>query len=152
MALIPLRRPHSALFELQPLESRVFLSADAATPAADAVPFAATAAVQPAVSLQALAPADVLTKGMRQNLLNHWTGVNRASLQAKLNANQLGAFDAALLEYMRERPGQTFVFKQSDVGEIVDFINDELSTAFVIGHADDLVAHRFPEQGNSDSY
>jgi hypothetical protein len=147
-AVAPPRRCSAAGFEFQPLESRVFLSGS--------IPSAADQPIDPSAAVSAtidkLAPADLLTKAVRQNLLNHWSGENRASLQAKLNANQLGAFDAALLEYMRERPGQTFVFRQSDVAGIVNFINGNLSTDFTVGHADDLVAHRFPEQGNSDAY
>lgn len=150
MAVTAPRRAYSAGFVLQPLESRLLLSGNET--AAVEAPSPAAAAPLAVPSAAAVAPADLLSKAVRQNLLNHWSGENKASLQAKLNANRLGAFDAALLEYMRERPGQTFVFKQSDVGDIVDFINDELSTAFVIGHADDIVAHRFPEQGNSDEY
>src|SRR4051812_12586215 len=65
-------------FELQPLERRVLF----------AVP--------------------VITKAMRQELVNHWTGSNKAELQAKLDANKPGAFDGLLLNYMATRGGNTF--------------------------------------------
>src|SRR5688572_33019380 len=130
--MIPPRRSCSAGFELQPLESRLFLSAVAPATAEDVL---SAAALEQGATPQAVAPTELLTKAVRQNLLNHWTGPNKQSLQDKLNVNQLGAFDAALLEYLRERPGQTYYWKQSDVGKIVSFINDELSTGFLIGHA-----------------
>ncbi|HEV2292486.1 MAG TPA: alginate lyase family protein [Tepidisphaeraceae bacterium] len=147
MALTSRARSYTADFALQPLESRLFLSGGAAPVVALRPPEAGALA-----AVAALAPADLLSKAARQNLLDHWSGENRASLQAKLNANQLGAFDAALLEYMQKRPGQTFVFKQSDVAGIVSFINENLPTGATIRRADHLVAHRFPEQGNSSEY
>jgi hypothetical protein len=53
---------------------------------------------------------------------------------------------------MRTRPGQSFIWQQPDVPKLIAFIKDNLDTALVIRHGDDLVAHRFPEQGNSDAY
>src|SRR4051794_6075752 len=97
-------------------------------------------------------PADLLTKTVRQNLLNHWSGTNKAALQAKLDANKLGAFDDALLAYMQGRGGQTFFWNQSDIAGIVSFINTNLATATTIGHADDIVAHKFPPQSGSTTY
>src|SRR5438552_486448 len=97
-------------------------------------------------------PSDLLTKTVRQNFLNHWSGSNKADLQAKLDANKLGAFDDALLAYMQARGGQTFFWNLSDIAGIVSFINTNLATASTIGHADDIVAHKFPQQSGSATY
>ena len=99
----------------------------------------------------AAAPSDVLTKALRQNLLNHWNGPNKADLQAKLDANKMGAFDGALLSYMQSRPGNTFFWNTSDVTGIKNFINSKLATSSTISNANNLVAHRFPN-GNSEVY
>src|SRR5207237_10233457 len=88
----------------------------------------------------------------RQTLLDHWNGANKADLQAKLDAGKMGAFDDLLLSYMKARAGQTFFWKTSDVSSIVSFINTNLDAGPTISHADDSVAHRFPAQGNSDTY
>ncbi|MEO6435545.1 MAG: alginate lyase family protein, partial [Tepidisphaeraceae bacterium] len=117
---------------------------------------AAAASVAPAIVPSAAliaqtAPADLLTRGIRQQLLKHWTGPNKAELQAKLDANKLGAFDGLLLDYVKRRAGGTFFWKTSDVAGIKSFINSNLDTASVIRNADHIVAHRFPN-GNSAVY
>ncbi|MGB7158099.1 MAG: alginate lyase family protein [Tepidisphaeraceae bacterium] len=142
------RRWHAPLFELQSLESRRFLSGNVpAVVESPAMPRIAEfdAAATPA-------PSTLLTKGARQKLLNHWNGPNKAELQAQLDAGRSGAFDERLLAYMKSRAGQAFFWKTSDTSEIVSFIKENLATARTIEHADDIVAHRFPEQGNSDAY
>jgi hypothetical protein len=97
------------------------------------------------------APSDVLTKAIRQELLNHWNGSNKTTLQAKLDANQLGAFDGALLSYMTSRGGQSFFWNTSDVAGIKSFVNANLSTSTTISNANNVVAHKFPN-GNSSVY
>src|SRR5436190_449681 len=57
-------------------------------------------------TLLSTTPASVLTKAIRQDLLNHWSGSNKAYLQTKLDNNQMGAFDGNLLSYMQARAGQ----------------------------------------------
>lgn len=114
---------HANLFQLQPLEKRVFLSAT---------------------------PSSVLTKAMRQEIIDHWVGSNKATLQTKLNTGN-GAFDNSLLGYMTARSGNTFFWKTSDVAGIQDFINNNLDPATVISNANHIVAHQFPD-GNSASY
>ncbi|HYO09225.1 MAG TPA: alginate lyase family protein [Tepidisphaeraceae bacterium] len=138
--------------QLQPLERRVFLAATPAPAAPPAEAQARSATIAPAaITTQAVAPSDVLTRAARQDLLDHWNGPNRADLQAKLNANKLGAFDGALLAYMRSRAGNTFFWNTADVPKIKEFINTKLATASVISNADHVVAHRFPN-GNSENY
>src|SRR6187402_1235792 len=68
------RRSGSAVFELQVLESRVFLSVTAPAAADDV---AHVAAIEQGATPQAAAPSELLTKAVRQNLLNHWTGPNK---------------------------------------------------------------------------
>src|SRR5687767_3389965 len=107
-------------FELQPLEMRVLF----------AVP--------------------TLTKGMRQELLNHWTGSNKAELQAKLDANKPGAFDGLLLNYMATRPGNTFFWNTGDIDEIRDFVMEpNIATSTLITRADSIVDHMFPNGATS---
>src|SRR4051794_2004612 len=83
-------------FELQSLESRVLLSGETVT------------------------PATVLTKAMRQSLLAHWDGPNKAALTDLLAQSKLGAFDSNLLNYMIGRDasgsGPKFFFQAADAG------------------------------------
>jgi hypothetical protein len=123
----------------------MFLSSTA-FPATAFIPPGGAATVAPFA-----APADVLTKAVRQELVNNWTGSNKAELQAKLNENKMGAFDGLLLDYMINRSGQTFFWKSTDVAGIVQFFKDNFSTSSTISNADNIVAHRFPN-GNSGTY
>lgn len=109
-------------FELQPLERRVLFAA----------------------------PSEVLTKGIRQELLNHWTGSNKAELQAKLDANKPGAFDGLLLNYMVTRGGNTFFWNTADVAGIRDFVTaPNIATSTPIARADSIVDHMFPNGATS---
>src|SRR5690242_3626978 len=94
-------------------------------------------------ALFAAAPSDVLTKAVRQDLLNHWNGSNKSTLQADLTANNLSAFDTHLLSYMTARAGQSFFWKTSDVAGIKSFINTNLATSGTISNADHIVSHMF---------
>ncbi|HEX8522100.1 MAG TPA: alginate lyase family protein [Tepidisphaeraceae bacterium] len=139
-------------FQMQTLEKRTLMSiapalySDLRAPlAADWVQMQAQALSQPTV-------ASLLTKAVRQDLLNHWSGSNKSSLQSLLNANNLSGFDAALLTYMQNRAGQTFYWNSADVAGNVSWIQTNLNTAGTIANADAILAHKFPEQGNSASY
>src|SRR4029078_13717530 len=77
---------------------------------------------------------------------NHLQTANEAYLQTKLNNNQFGAFDGALLDYMKTRAGQSFFWNTSDVAGIKTFINTNLATSTVISHADSLVANNCPDE------
>src|SRR6478752_9171153 len=83
-----------AMFQIQPLESRTLLSGETLT------------------------PATVLTKAMRQDLLAHWNGSNKAQLTDLLAQNKPGAFDSNLLNYMIARDaggtGPHFFFQSGD--------------------------------------
>jgi hypothetical protein len=139
--------------EFQSLEARKLLSvalgnfdspyrAPLATVSVGATPSALT---QPTVS-------SLLTKTIRQNLLNNLNLANKADLQAKLNENKMGAFDTLLLTTMQSRAGQTFYWNTSDVTANVNWITTNLNTATTVSNADSVVSHLFPEQGNSTSY
>jgi len=94
-------------FELQPLERRVLF----------AVP--------------------TITKAMRQELVSHWTGSNKAELQAKLDANKPGAFDGLLLNYMATRSGNTFFWNTGDVAGIRSFVNEPNIEAYLTSRSND---------------
>jgi hypothetical protein len=107
-------------FELQPLEQRLLF----------AVP--------------------TITKAMRQDLLAHWNGANKADLQAKLDANKPGAFDGLLLNYMATRGGSTFFWNTADIPGIRTFVNEpNIATSTLIARADNIVAHKFPNGATS---
>ena len=72
-----MRRCRDNCFSLTPLEKRIFLS---------------------------VTPSSVLTKAMRQEIIDHWVGSNKSTLQTKLNTGN-GAFDSSLLGYMTARAG-----------------------------------------------
>ena len=75
------------------------------------------------------APGDVLTKGIRQELLDQLDVPSKDYLQTKLNNNQMGAFDGGLLDYMTNRAGQSFFWNTGDVAGIKSFINTNLATS-----------------------
>src|SRR6266487_2515647 len=112
----------SNCFDLQPLEKRVLFAS----------------------------PSTVLTHAMRQEIIDHWSGSNKATLQTKLNTGN-GAFDGYLLTYMQGRAGTTFFWNTSDVAGIKSFVNSNLSTSTTVSNADHIVAHQFPN-GNSSVY
>src|SRR5688572_22663286 len=110
-----------------------------------------SATLAPLAAAVAAAPADLLTKALRQELVNRWSGPNKAELQSRLDQNKMGAFDQILLDYMKARPGNTFYWNTSDVAAIQDFINAKLATSNTINNANSIVDHRFPN-GNSEVY
>jgi hypothetical protein len=137
-----------AIFQLQTLEQRMFLSV--AVPAASSGAADASGATFATAAINAT-PPDLLTKALRQQIVDRWNGSNKASLQTLLNQNKMGAFDGALLDYMKARTGNTFYWNRGDVAGIQDFINANLATSNTINNANSIVAHRFPD-GNSEVY
>jgi hypothetical protein len=139
-------------FVMQDLEARKMLSIAPALTTTMRAPLGNVAGLE--MHAQALTQPTVsslLSKAIRQDIINHWGGANKAFLQTKLNTGN-GAFDGALLAYMQSRAGQTFYWNPSDVAGNVSWIQTNLNTAGVLANADDILAHRFPEQGNSASY
>ena len=112
-------------FELSPLESRVLL---------------------------AVTPASVLTKDIRQSLLDHLTVSNKSTLQSKLTANDLAGFDTALLSYMKARSSTHFFFQLADVAGISSYITSNVGQGGADTRANEIVAHKFPQQTSSTDY
>src|SRR5262249_29399367 len=97
------------------------------------------------------APSDVLTKSIRQTLLNHWNGSNKTTLPADLNAKKVTSFANDPPGYMQGRVGDYFFWQTSDVSGIKSFINTNLDTSTTIDNANHLLNHQFPN-GNSETY
>src|SRR5205809_8017756 len=89
------------------------------------------------------APSDVLTHAIRQSIIDHWSGGNKATLQTKLNTSN-AAFDNYLLGYMSGRAGNTFFWNTGDVAGIKTFVNANISTSTTVSNADHIVSHMFP--------
>src|SRR4051812_7912078 len=121
-----------AAFAIQQLESRTLLSGETLT------------------------PATVLTKAMRQDLLAHWDGANKAALADLLAQKKYGAFDANLMNYMVARDaagtGPHFFFKSGDADGIASYVQLHLSTANTVAHADAVLSHLFPQQDSASTY
>ena len=99
-------RSHNTRFAVEPLESRCLLSGMPNFSSSYHGPLPGNA-----VHLSALTQptvASLLSKAVRQDLLNHLTLSNKSDLQAKLDQNKMGAFDGLLLSTMQGRAGQTF--------------------------------------------
>src|SRR5437868_6841705 len=94
-----------SLFELQPLEARLLLTTT---------------------------PASVLTKPIRQDLLNHWNGSNKATLQNLLNQNKVSVFDSTLLSYMTSRSGPNFYFDPANAATNASYLQANFTTATTI--------------------
>jgi hypothetical protein len=121
---MPAVRPQSAdRFEIQPLEARVMLAAT---------------------------PGSVLTKQMRQTLLNNMSINIKSSLQTKLNSNDLAGFDTQLLSYMNTRTSGQFYFTPADVTTYVSYITSNLNVSDVTGRADDVLQNLYPLQDDAN--
>src|SRR2546429_7426556 len=105
------------LFDLQPLEPRLLL---------------------------ATTPASVLSKSIRQDLLNHWSGSNKAALQSLLNQSKVSVFDSTLLGYMRSRSGPNFYFDPSAAQTDANYIQAHYDVSATTTNANSLLAHKFP--------
>jgi hypothetical protein len=112
-------------FGLQPLEGRVMLSAAIIT------------------------PATVLNKGIRETLLSEWNGPDKAQLTTDLLHNNLTGFDSDLLSYMTTRTDASFYFSPGQVNSDLNYINSELGDSTIIGTANDVVNHMFPNSANA---
>src|SRR5437763_49549 len=112
----------SSLFALQPLEARLLLTTT---------------------------PASVLTNPIRQDLLNHWNGSNKATLQNLLNQNKVSVFDSTLLSYMTARSGPNFYFDPANAATNASYIQANFNTATTIANANAILSHHFPEQSSS---
>src|SRR2546426_3715068 len=85
----------NTLFDLQPLESRILLTTT---------------------------PTSVLTKSIRQDLVNHWSAANKATLQSLLDKSKVSVFDSTLLSYMRSRSGPSFYFDPTDAQTDANYV------------------------------
>src|SRR5688500_15050312 len=121
-------RPRMTSFQLQPLEARVLFAAPP--------------------------PGSVITAANRQSLLNNLTlsSTLKNSLQAKLTANDLAGFDQQLLDYTRARTNVNFFFDPDDVPTLGTYVTSNIGDGGAIARADDVLAHRFPQQSDAQSY
>src|SRR5262249_1063803 len=102
--------------------------------------------------LLSVTPAQVLTPAIRQNLLNNLNLANKSTVQADLNANNMAAFDAALLTDMQTRTDAHFFFDPSDVPGDVSYITTHLNYSDVLSRANAVVSNYYPEQDSSQTY
>ncbi len=127
----------SLRFDMQGLEKRLLFAAAPAEPRADSL-------------------GKAFDSGERQALLDSLTNLSaseHATLKRKLKTG-VGAFDSALLSYMRNRSGPNFFFNPANTASIGQFINDNnLSDGDILTHANAVTdSHLFPEQGSSSDY
>lgn len=102
--------------------------------------------------LMAVTPSDVLTKPIRQALLDDLDISIKATLQSKLNADDLAGFDSSLHSYMLGRSSTNFFFERGEVNGIASYITSNIGDGGAVDRADDVVAHLFPEQTDSEVY
>lgn len=123
--------------DVEPLERRRLLAVTPAAPRADSV-------------------GDAFDAGERRALLDRLGNLSRAQktqLAEKL-ARGPGAFDNALLAYMRSRGGPAFFFDPDDADDLGQFIRDKrVSYTDLLAHAEAVTESRlFPEQSGSRNY
>jgi hypothetical protein len=119
------KRPASRAFDLESLESRMLLAAT---------------------------PAQVLTKAMRQDLLNNLNISIKSTLQSRLKANDMAGFDTKLLDFMKARTGTHFFFEPSDVNSYLSYIDSNLNNSDVTSRANAILSNLYPEQDTSLPY
>jgi hypothetical protein len=102
-------------------------------------------------TLLAVTPADVLTKPMRQELLNELSINIKASLQSELNANDLAGFDQQLLDFFEARTGSHFFFDPDEIPGLVSYHNTELNPSDVISRADEALANNNTDPSDPDA-
>lgn len=95
-----------------------------------------------------------ITASDRRELLSHFFGDVHASLRKTLRHSGAAAFDASLLKYMVRRAGPSYFFNGHQLARTMEMANRTQIDGIgrVRNHADDVLAHRFPEQVNSDEY
>ncbi len=124
---MPYRRPATspAIFELQSLEARQFLSATPASPRSDTL-------------------GVFLDKGERQVLASRLTGLPSATRAALLNSTtNYGSFDGTLDDYFKGRPSPYF-FDESQAQSTADFVRQNLGSSFEVSQIDPVVGdHKF---------
>lgn len=98
----------------------------------------------------------VFDKSERVALLSRLTMIKKATyltLQSNLNANDVAAFDANLLSYMRSRTTAQYFFDTSDAGTIASYINSNIGFSGQTKTANWVTDDRlFPEQSSTGSY
>jgi hypothetical protein len=137
------------LFELQGLEQRIFLSHSPLAAPFHVGTLPANFEYAP-LGVVTTMPSAVVSKALRQDLLSHWNGSNKSTLQSLLNQGKYGAFDNNLLNYMRSRSSPDFFFDPTDLSSYVTYINSNLPTSGTISNADNIVNHLFPDQYGGD--
>jgi hypothetical protein len=139
----------AACFTLDPLEPRVLMAGH--LPAVDG----GSVRTSPSGAHHAVAaPHDIVSAGDRQRLLDHLTPALRADLQPLLNRGDGAGFDAALLRYVSRRAAPRYFFNPKNLPKYLRYMNRQLGQQVDtrVARADDILAHRFPEQVNSDTY
>ena len=96
----------------------------------------------------------MITAANRQTLLNNLTlsTTLKNSLQAKLTASDLAGFDQQLLDYTRTRTNVNFFFDPDDAATLGSYITTNIGDGGAVARADDILAHRFPQQSDAQTY
>ncbi|MDB5319825.1 MAG: heparinase [Phycisphaerales bacterium] len=134
----------------EPLESRIQFSSAAPAPAI----LAGTSLRASTVTASTAHVATALTHTDRRALIARFSGDLAASLRKTLRHSGDAAFDASLLKYMARRAGPVYFYNGRQLPRYADFVNQILpqEVASTLDKADAILAHRFPEQINSESY
>lgn len=144
------RDNHPFQFTLQPLESRRYFSASL-------INSADTGSVQSAPIISMAAQVDpagaAVSVADRRALISEFSGPLAASLAKTLRHSGADAFDATLLKYMTHRPGPIFFYNPKHTNRLLDYIDTTLAVKIApeVQQADEILAHKFPEQINSQS-
>lgn len=125
----------SSIFELQSLEKRVLMSG--ATPQA----------VIPAT----VTPSALLNQTVRTALVGRLPSGGLKNTLAPLVSNA-SAFDTALLNHMRTKVDARFYFGPNSIDDFASYIVSKNLEGNAEGLADDLLLHKFPEQGDGSTY
>lgn len=148
-------------FEIQQLENRVLLSAVAPTsnqveplliqPVTVAQLAPASAPAPGAVIVIADDPSDSLDATVRSTLV---TRLNASPIRTQLDGlkNDGPAFDQALLDHMRAETTGRFFFGPSNLADRVSFISAGGLEGPAVSRADDIMLHKFPQQGDAAVY
>jgi|GEM_PF-2381931 len=134
MSRSPYRR--FSLFELSPLEARVFLTSTPASPRPETL-------------------GSALDKGERQVIVDRFdnNAAQQSALQTKLNASST-QFDNALHNYVQSRTNAKWFFDDEDTADYVAYLlGTTINYTSTVANADAVKEfHKFPEQGSASSY